>query len=134
MTKERKKQLERLFRNYKRNKQVLKEKYGVPVPSGIAYDKIAVLADKSKNAQEESIVKYIVEREELYKRVFIVDEVLTYFRLEGHGREHFVEYLMIDGNSWVSTMMECHIVESTVSWWRKEILEKANMVADWVDL
>ena len=133
MNKEREKAIEQLFRRYKTNKRELAQDYNIPTPSGIAYDKIKVQADNSRNAQYEQTVEYISKREELFKRVFIVEEVLNWFRLEGHGRERFVKIFLIDGNSWIKTEMECHIAHGTLVLWRREVLEKAETVAKWIN-
>ena len=133
MTKEREKAIEQLFRRYKTNKRELAQDYNIPTPSGIAYDKIKVQADNSRNAQYEQTVEYISKREELFKRVFIVEEVLNWFRLEGHGRERFIQFLLIDGHSWTETEIKCHVTRGALSWWRKEVFDKAEIVGKWVN-
>jgi hypothetical protein len=133
MNKEREKAIEQLFRRYKTNKRELAQDYNIPTPSGIAYDKIKVQADNSRNAQYEQTVEYISKREELFKRVFIVEEVLNWFRLEGHGREHFIKTFLIDGNTWVKTEMGCCLSRDTIARWRREVLEKAEIVGKWVN-
>jgi hypothetical protein len=134
MTKEREKKIVALFRNYKRNKKELSEHYNIPVPSGIAYDKIKVMTDKSRNGQEEMTLEYIIKREDLFKKVYIVDEVLNWFRLEGHGRDRFIKVFMIGGCSWIKAEMELHISNQTILRWRRDVLEKAEMVASWLKI
>ena len=133
MNKEREKAIEQLFRRYKANKKELAQDYNIPTPSGIAYDKIKVQADNSRNAQYEQTVEYISKREELFKRVFIVEEVLNWFRLEGHGRERFIKTLLIDGRSWTKTEMDCGLSRDTIARWRREVFEKAEIVGKWVN-
>lgn len=133
VTREREKELENIFKFYKANKKELNNKYSVPVPSGVAYDKISVQTDKSKNGNELLTLEYISKREELFKKVFIVDEVLNWFKLEGHGREKFVKELFIEHTSWRRTSFTCHISEATIALWKKEVLLKAEMVAKWVN-
>ena len=133
MNKEREKAIEQLFRRYKTNKRELAQDYNIPTPSGIAYDKIKVQADNSRNAQYEQTVEYISKREELFKRVFIVEEVLNWFRLEGHGRERFIKTLLIDGRSWIKTEMDCGLSRDTIARWRREVFEKAEIVGKWVN-
>ena len=89
--------------------------------------------DASRNVPYEQTVEYIYKREELSKKVFIVEEVLNWFKLEGHGRERFISVLLINGCSWVKTEMDCHIAHTTLVMWRREVLEKAEMVAKWVN-
>lgn len=133
MNREKEKAIIGLFRNYKANKRKLAQDYNIPTPSGVAYDKIKVKGDLSKNVVLEQTVSYISEREELYKKVFIVDEVLTWYKMEGHGREKFIKLFFIENYSWIRTERVCNIAESTLASWRREVLEKAEMVAKWVN-
>lgn len=133
MNREREKMISSLFRQYKTNKKELAQDYNIPVPSGVSYDKIKIKGDPSKNTSYEMTVEYISKREDLFKKVFIVEEVLNWFKLEGHGRDRFIRLLFIDGCSWVKTEMECHIARGTLFLWRREVLEKAEMVAKWVN-
>lgn len=133
MARQREKVIASLFRQYKQNKKELAQDYNIPAPSGISYDKIKVTTDNSKNVIYETTVKYISERESLFKKVFIVEETLNWFKLEGHGRERFIKLLLIDGCSWVKTEMLCHISRTTLARWREEVLQKAETVAKWVN-
>ena len=132
MTREKEKKLVALFRTYNRNKREYNNGYSEVLPRGVAYDKIKVKGDISKNSQEEMLVAYSAKREELYKKIYIVEEVLNWFKLEGHGRDRFIKLFMIDGCSWVKAEMECHISNQTVFRWRREVLDKAEMVAGWL--
>ena len=133
MTKEREKAIEQLFRRYKANKRELAQDYNIPVPSAVAYDKVKVQGDNSRNVQLEQTVEYISKRDELFKKVFIVEEVINWFRLEGHGRETFIKSFLIDGNSWIKTEIGCALSRDTIARWRREVFEKSEMVAKWVN-
>lgn len=133
MNREREKILHSIFIQYKSNKKELAQDYNIPAPSGIAYDKIRVKGDLSKNVPLEMTVEYISKREELFKKVFIVEEVLNWFKLEGHGRDRFIQLFFINGASWTKAEIMCNISSSTVALWRREVLEKAEIVAKWVD-
>ena len=128
MTRERAKQIERLFREYEHNKKELAQDYNVPVPSGVCYDKICVQSDRFTNWTEEKYVKYAADREELCKKIFIVEETLFWFQLEGHGRERFIQKFFIDGETWVKSQMECCISEGTIVYWRRDVIEKAEAI------
>ncbi len=125
--------IERLYRGYERNKHELETDYNFPTLSATSFDRIAVQTDRSKNRSEEIAVEYAANREDLYKKVFIVEEVLRWFQLEGHGRDKFIKYLLIDGNSWTATEMKCHITRGALSWWRREVFEKTQTVAKWLN-
>ena len=132
MTKQRERDIVNLFRGYKANKKELASNYNIPVPSGVRYDKITVKTDNSVNGVEKMTVEYISRREELFKKVFIVDEVLNWFRLEGHGRERFITLFLIDGNSWVKTERSCAVSRDTLARWRREVFEKTETVCKWI--
>ena len=134
LTSDRVREIERFFRSYKANKRTLQNDYSIPVPSGIAYDKICVKKDASKNVTEFMTIESISRREELFKKVYVVDEVCRWFELEGHGRERFIKCFFIDGYSWVKTEIECGLSRGTLSYWRLEVLEKADLVGKWVGL
>ena len=133
MTREKEKKLVALFRTYNRNKREYNNGYSEVLPRGVAYDKVKVKGDISKNSQEEMLVAYSAKREELYKKIYIVEEVLNWFKLEGHGRDRFIKLFMIDGCSWTKAEMDCHISNQTVLRWRREVLDKAEMVAGWLN-
>ena len=82
MTKQVERELVEIFRTYKDNKKELATDYNIPVPSGVRYDKIVIKTDNSVNGVEKITVDYIARREELFKKVYIVDEVLRWFQLE----------------------------------------------------
>ncbi|MBQ3221172.1 MAG: hypothetical protein IJB34_04355 [Clostridia bacterium] len=124
--------IERIFRCYEENKKQLEKNCGLPVPSGVAYDRPSVKADNARNGTEESFIRYAARRETLYKRVFIVEETLKWFRLEGHGRERFIRDFFIGGYSWVKTEMECCVSRDTLARWRRDVLEKAETIASWI--
>lgn len=132
MTKEREKKLVALFRNYRKNKKELDKNYDMPIPGAIAYDKVKVVSN-GRNSQEDMVVNYIYKRENLFKKVYIVEEVINWFKLEGHGRDRFVRVFMIGGCSWNQTESELHISKGTLHWWRKDVLEKADLVSKWLN-
>lgn len=133
VTREREKEIIKIFRDYKKNKKELKENYGFPTISSVDFSRIAVQTDKSRNIQEDKIISYADKKTRLYAQVYIVDEVIRYFVLEGHGRERFVQVYYINGASWRYTVTECHVSDSTLSLWRRDMIEKANTVAEWLN-
>lgn len=129
---DRKKEIDRVFRSYKTNIRILREDYSFPSISGVDFSRISVMTDRSKNAQEDKIINYADRRTKLFAEVYIVDAVLQWFELEGHGRERFIKYFLIENNSWVSTEMRCGISRETLARWRKEVFDKAKTVGKWI--
>lgn len=130
---EREKELLVMFKNYKANKKALKEDYGFPSVTAVDFSRISIQTDKSRNIQEDKIISYADEKTRLFAQVYIVDEVMRYFVLEGHGRERFVTSSLINGDSWTKTEMLCCVSRGTMSYWRRDVIEKAEMVADWLN-
>lgn len=129
MTKKREKEIERLFKQYKSNKRLYNDRYAfMPDAKAVAYDKISIVSDKSINAVEMSIVEYASRREELYKKIYIVEHALWYFRMEDFGREKFIKTLWFEQNTWNFTEMECRISRDTLARWRRDVLEMAERV------
>jgi hypothetical protein len=130
---EKKKRLKDIFRNYKENKKALRDDYNFPSLSAVDFSRIAVQTDKSRNIQEDKIIDYADKKTALYAQVFIVEEVLRWFEVEGHGRERFIKVYVIDGSSWNKAMRECHISSpTTLASWLRDALEKADWYAKWL--
>ncbi len=132
MKKDREKAIDRIFRSYRTNIRILREDYSFPSISGVDFSRISVMTDKSKNTQEDKIINYADRRTKLFGEVYIVDEVLQWFELEGHGRERFIKHFLIENNSWVSTELHCGISRETLARWRKDAFEKAETVGKWI--
>ena len=111
----------------------MRDRYAIPVPSGIDYAKIVVKSDTTKNTQEDISVAYAARRELLFKQISIVEEVLRWFALEGHGRERFIKVFFIERALWVMAEMDCHVSRDTLSRWRRDVLEKAEIVGEWLN-
>lgn len=129
---DRERQIKRIFSRYYANKRELRENYNFPTLTATDFSRIAVQSDKSKNVQEDKIINYADQKTKLYAEVFIVEETLMYFQLEGHGRDKFVEHYFIEGNGWINTLHKCCISDCTLSYWRRDVIEKAQMIADWI--
>lgn len=129
MTKKREKEIERLFKQYKANKRLYNDRYAfMPDANAVAYDKISVVSDKSKNPVELSVIEYISRREELYKKIFIVEHTLWWFKMECFGRDNFINTLFFEQNTWTYTENECRISRDTLARWRRDVLEVAERV------
>lgn len=131
---EKKKRLKDIFRNYKENKKALRDDYNFPSLSAVDFSRISVQTDKSRNIQEDKIIDYADKKTALYAQVFIVEEVLRWFEVEGHGREHFIKLYLIDGCSWQKTKHECHIQDRALANWLRDALEKADWYAKWLKI
>ena len=130
MTKTREKEIESLFRNYAANKRLLNDRYSMPQSQAVQYDKICIQTDKSSNPVEISVINYIARREELFKKVFIVEEVIQYFWLEDFGRDRFITVLLLQNSTWTKTEQVCNISRDTLNRWRRDVFEKAERVAE----
>lgn len=129
---DRERQIKRIFSSYYANKKTLREDYNFPSITATDYSRVVVQTDKSKNIQEDKIINYADRKTVLCAEVFIVEETLQYFRLEGHGREKFVEAFFIKNYSWAKTEMECNVSVGTLSYWQRDVIEKAEILGKWI--
>ena len=132
MTRTRETEIAKLFRNYASNKRLLNDRYSMPQAQALQYDKIVIQTDKSTNPVEMSVINYIARREELFKKVFIVEEVIQYFWLEDYGRDRFIHVLLLQNSTWTKTEQVCNISRDTLNRWRRDVFEKAERVAELV--
>lgn len=127
MRKAREKLITQIFNRYRQNEKELLEDLNFPTLGATDYSKISVQSTKG-NTQEDKIINYADRRTVLFAEKFIVEETLQYFHLEGHGRDRFVRFFFIDGNGWIATQIECCISASTLAYWRRDVLEKAEIL------
>lgn len=132
MINKRERDIERMFRAYRSNVRLLKDDYNFPSISAVDFSRIAIQTDKSRNSQEDLVINYADKKTKLFAEVFIVEETLQWFRLEGHGREKFIQHFLVENNGWISTEMHCAISRDTLSRWRKEVFEKAETLGKWI--
>lgn len=78
MTDERLKEIKRIFNTYQRNVSQLRQ-LRLPTLQGVAYDKVAVKTDKSKNSVEQLMITYLIDKEKLEKEIALVDRVYEHF-------------------------------------------------------
>lgn len=127
MKKSREKWICQIFKRYKANIEELMEDLNFPSVGATDYSRVVVQSTKG-NTQEDKIINYADRRTVLFAEKFIVEETLQYFHLEGHGRDRFVRFFFIDGNGWIATQIECNICERTLAYWRRDVLEKAEIL------
>ncbi len=78
MTEARLKEIKRIFNSYGQNLAQLGQ-LELPGVKGVSYDKIAVMTDNSKNAVEQLMITYLIDKEKLEKEIALVDKVYLYF-------------------------------------------------------
>lgn len=78
MTEARLKEIKRIFTSYGQNLAQLGQ-LELPSVKGVSYDKIAVMTDNSKNAVEQLMITYLIDKEKLEKEIALVDRVYSYF-------------------------------------------------------
>ena len=126
------KAVKRIFSRFYENKKTLRADYDFPHLSAVDFGRLSIQTDRSRNVQEDKIIDYADKKTRLYAEVFIVEETLLYFQLEGHGRDRFVQHYFIEDNGWVNTLHHCCISEGTLVYWRRDVIEKAQMIAEWI--
>ena len=78
MTEERLKAIKRIFTRYRQNATQLKQ-LERPGLKAVAYDKVAVVTDKSSNSVEQLMITYLIDREKLEKEIALVDRIYEYY-------------------------------------------------------
>ena len=78
MTEQRLREIKRIFNSYLRNISQLRQ-LERPGLNGVAYDKISVVTDKSKNTVEQLIITYLIDKEKLEREIAVVDKVYEHF-------------------------------------------------------
>lgn len=129
MTKERRNELERIFRNYMRNKEKLgelKDQLGARVLPAVNFEKVAVQTSP-KNVLEDMLVKVIDEADDLCRLISVVD--YTLIKYQGEYKDRLIKALYFKGWSINRTARELHIGRATVYRWQDEILLSAEMYA-----
>lgn len=78
MTDERRKAIKRIFIRYRQNATQLRqlERPGI---KAVAYDKVAVVANKSSNSVEQLMITYLIDREKLEREIALVDRIYEYY-------------------------------------------------------
>jgi hypothetical protein len=121
--------IRKAFQNYKANKRAL-ENYPFPYVRGVDYSKPRVTPDSTQNGTEQMILSVIDKKSDLERFVRLVDETVKWFELEGYGRERYIRLRLIDGHSEVAACMRIGIADRTGRRWKRDIYEKAEMIAE----
>lgn len=120
--------IDKAFKSYKKNLAALKN-YPYPYPSGMDYTKPRTTGDGYQNGQEQMVMSCIEKKEDLEKQVKLVEEVLRYLEIEGFGRERYIKYRYFKGCTNLSACYEIGIDERTGKRWKRDIFEKAEIIA-----
>ena len=78
MTETRLKELRRIFSSYTKNKMQLRQ-LTAPTLSAVAYDKLAIMTDKSRNSPEQLMLTYLIDKDTLSREIELVDKVYEHF-------------------------------------------------------
>lgn len=119
--------IEGAFKNYRRNKRAL-DNYPYPYSAGIDYSKERVQGDMSRNVAEQMILSVIDERDWLWREVELVRRTLTWFELQGYGKDQYIKYRYIEGRTEYSAAEKIGITDRTGRNWKREIFEKAELI------
>lgn len=125
--------IDKAFNDYKKNLEALKN-YPYPCVSGVDYTKQKVSGDGYKNTQEQMIISCIDKKEDLEKKVKLVEEVYRYLEIEGFGRERYIKYLYFEEFTNIRSCYEIGIDERTGKRWKRDIFEKAEIIGEKIGL
>lgn len=116
------------LKNYKSNKQRLRE-LSFETVRGVDYSK-----EKNKKAtpqgNETALVRYLDEKRTIEKQVEIVDRLLWFYRLDGKGKDEYIIQRYLKGRFVVQISMDLYVSRETLFRWDKEIKTTAAHCAD----
>ena len=121
--------IQRAFMDYGKNKKAL-ENYPYPYTGGVDYTKPRVKGDNTKNGAEQMVLSVIEKKLDLERFIELVDKTIDWFKLEGYGRERYIQKKLIRGETAISACMEIGIDERTGRRWKRDIFEKAEIIAE----
>ena len=121
--------IDKAFKGYKRNIAALKN-YPYPYVSGIDYTKPRVTGDPYKNGAAQMVMSAIEKKEELEKRVRLVEDLIKWLEIEGFGRERYVKFRYFRGYGHLRACEEIGISERTGRYWKRDIYNKAELIGE----
>lgn len=132
--KEKRAYIKSAFQNYVRNKKKL-EIINCPVLGGACSLRPSVVSDKSQNTVENTLIRYIDEKEEIERKIEIVKRTIEHYRIEdkkhgGEGKEKYIINRWINLHGYRSAAYRSHIAESTANYWIQEIFYTAQIIAE----
>lgn len=130
MTETRLKEIRRIFNHYTRNKARLKA-LSLPGLSAIAYDKPAIMTDKSVNVEEERLIDYLAEKERLEKELALVDRVYEHFADERDEElAVLIDVRFRKGKKHWQAANAVYVSDRQALHWLEKAYAKAEKVAD----
>ena len=130
MTEERLQEIRKIFERYNKNKSEYRQLV-VPTISGVSYDKIAVVTDKSKNPTEQMIINYLIDKERITREIELVDKTYDFF-----ADERNIEFAkLIDsrfrlGKHHWQAVNDCYISDRQGLRWLDRVYEKAEEIGE----
>lgn len=121
--------IDKAFKGYKRNLAALKS-YPYPYVSGVDYSKPRVTGDGYRNGQEQMVMSAIDKKEELEKQVRLVEEVVRWLEIEGHGRERYIYFRYTRGYGHLRACEETGVSERMGRYWKNDIFGKAEIIGE----
>lgn len=121
--------IDKAFKGYRRNLAALRS-YPYPYVSGVDYSKPRVTGDGYKNGQEQMVMSAIDKKEDLEKQVRLVEEVVRWFEIEGHGRERYIYFRYTRGYGHLRACEETGVSERMGLYWKRDIFGKAEIIGE----
>jgi hypothetical protein len=126
MEKDKMRKIKRIFSSYKTNLLRLRQLIP-PSIQGVAYDKVVVQTTKSNNANEQSIIVYLIQKEELEREIELVNKVYEYFADERDEElAHLIDVRFRQGKKHWQSANACYISDRQGIRWLERAYEKAE--------
>ena len=119
--------IEGAFKNYRRKQKGIRQ-LPLSVFRGDRLQQRARAGRYVRNVAEQMILSVIDERDWLWREVELVKRTLTWFELQGYGKDQYIKYRYIEGRTEYSAAEKIGITDRTGRNWKREIFEKAELI------
>ena len=126
MDKDRLRKIKKIFVSYKENLVKLKQLLP-PSLKGVDYNKVVVQTTKSNNANEQMLIIYLIQKEELEREIELVNKVYEYFADERDAElAHLIDVRFRQGKKHWQAVNNCFISERQGIRWLEMAYAKAD--------
>lgn len=124
----RKNYIDGVFDQYKSNKEKLKTLSFDPLRA-IDYSKQTTNRQNGKGC-ETALAAFLDDKQKIEKQVELFNRVLEYFRMEGQGKDQYIESRYINRRKLYQISMDLYVSDRSLIRWDKEIKSVAERCAD----
>ena len=126
--KEKEKYIKKAFACYRSNKKRLMETTFDGL-RGTDFERVRT-ANGAPKGQENALVVFLDDKQNLEKQIELVERVLEYFKIDGSGKDDYIKARYFDGRFVYQIAMDLYTSDRTLLRWEKEIRRTAERIAE----